>query len=88
MFLTEITALQMLEGEDSIIDFYEAFDYRERLFVFLEEMTGGNITSILDTMNEKKFNISYSEAFCKYTLYKTLKAIIKLHSKNIIHRNI
>ena len=36
MYLEEITALQMLEDNDLIINFYEAYDYQERLWIFLE----------------------------------------------------
>ena len=80
MYLEEITALQMLEDNDLIINFYEAYDYQERLWIFLEQMIGGDIVSVLETMKGGVNNSNcYSEDFCKYTLYRTLKALIKLH---------
>ena len=50
MFLKEITVLQMLEDNDAIVNFYEAYDFKERLWIILEEMIGGDVTSVLETM--------------------------------------
>ena len=30
----------------------------------------------------------YSEKFCKYSLYKTAKGLLKMHNKNVLHRDI
>ena len=43
----------------------------------------GNITPMLEELMG-----AYSEGFCKYSLYMTLKGLVSLHRKNIIHRNI
>ena len=37
-------------------------------------------------INELKCD--YSEEFCKYSLYRTVKGLVDLHSQNIIHRDI
>ena len=51
---------------NSIVQCYEAFDFQNRLWIFMELMDGGAFTPILE---EKAGN--YSEEFCKYSLYKT-----------------
>ena len=60
----------------------EAFDFRNRLWIF-EEIMDRNITPMLEELKG-----AYSEGFCKYSLYMTLKGLVSLHRKNIIHRNI
>ena len=49
----------------------------------MELMEGGKLTDMLE-----KLHGNYSEEFCKYTLYWTLKGLIHLHRLNIIHRDI
>ena len=34
------------------------------------------------------FQGACSEGFCKYSLYMTLKGLVSLHRKNIIHKDI
>ena len=36
----------------------------------------------------EELQAAYSEEFCKYTLYMTLRGLIDLHRQNIIHRDI
>ena len=31
---------------------------------------------------------SYSEDFCRYTLYKVAKGLLAMHCKNVLHRDI
>ena len=31
---------------------------------------------------------SYSEDFCRYTLYKVAKGLLAMHNKNVLHRDI
>ena len=59
----------------SIVQCYEAFDFQNRLWIFLELMDGGAFTSMLEELAG-----NYSEGFCKYTLYKTVQGLIDLHS--------
>jgi len=75
--------MQMCQGNDNIIRCFEAFDYRQRLWIFLEFMDGGCLTPIVE---ERKGNIS--EGVCSYILYQTLMGLNYLHQRNIVHRDI
>ncbi|CDW79030.1 serine threonine protein kinase [Stylonychia lemnae] len=79
----ELGIMQMCQGNDNIIRCFEAFDYRQRLWIFLEFMDGGCLTPIVE---ERKGNIS--EGVCSYILYQTLMGLNYLHSRNIVHRDI
>lgn len=68
---------------DSIVQCYEAFDFQNRLWIFMELMDGGAFTPMLEELQG-----AYSEDFCRYSLYMTLKGLIDLHRQNIIHRDI
>ena len=46
-------------------------------------MMEGALTDILI-----QSNCSYSENFCKFVLYKTLKGLEFLHDRHVIHRDI
>ena len=81
MFETEIAMMRLIKS-DSILKIYEEFDFKNRLWVFIELMEGGQLTSLLDEMK-----CSYSEAFCKYTMYKVTKCLFEIHQQNIIHRD-
>ena len=43
----------------------------------------GALTDIIISNNQY-----YSEEFCKYSLYKTARALQRMHSKQILHRDI
>ena len=49
----------------------------------MELMDGGAFTPMLEDLQGE-----YSEGFCKFSLYMTLKGLIDLHTQNIIHRDI
>ena len=49
----------------------------------MELMDGGAFTPMLEELQGQ-----YSEEFCKYSLYGTLKGLLDLHTQNIIHRDI
>jgi protein-serine/threonine kinase len=54
-------------------------------WMFLELMHG----DLLDlTEKAPAKNIKISENFCKYSVYRCLEALIFLHEKEIIHRDI
>ena len=67
---------------NSLVQCHEAFDFQNRLWIFLELMDGA-FTPMLEDLQG-----AYSEGFCKYSLYMTLKGLVDLHSRNIIHRDI
>ena len=60
----ELGIMQMCKENDNVIQCFEAFDYRQRLWIFLEFMDGGCLTPIVE---ERKGNIS--EGVCSYILY-------------------
>ena len=73
----------MCKDNDNVIMCYDAFDYRQRLWIFLEFMDGGCLTPIVE---ERKGNIS--EGVCLFILYQTIKGLASLHKRNIMHRDI
>ena len=79
----ELGIMQMCKENDNVIQCFEAFDYRQRLWIFLEFMDAGCLTPIVE---ERKGNIS--EGVCSYILYQTLRGLNALHKRNIVHRDI
>jgi len=75
-------ALMKLNDGDSIIRCVEAFNFKKKYWIILEMMEGA-LTDILIQSNG-----NYSENFCKYVLYKTLKGLEFLHERHVIHRDI
>jgi serine/threonine protein kinase len=60
----ELGIMQMCKDNDNVIRCYDAFDFRSRLWIFLEYMDGGCLTPIVE---ERKGNIS--EGVCSFILY-------------------
>jgi serine/threonine protein kinase len=52
------------EETDSILKCFEVFDYRERLWIFMEYMDGGCLTPIVEECNGE-----ISENICAYILW-------------------
>ena len=75
--------MQMCKENENVIKCFEAFDYRQRLWIFLEYMDGGCLTPIVE---ERKGNIT--EGVCSFILYQTLRGLHSLHTRNIVHRDI
>ena len=79
----EVGIMMMCQDENSIIKCIDAFDFKERLWVFLELMDVGALTDMLE---EHKGNIE--EKLCAYILRRALEGLDFLHSKGIVHRDI
>lgn len=79
--INEIGLMQMNKG-DSILGCVDVFDYKGRYWIIIDLMDGC-LTDII-TVAEAK----YSENICKYVLYKTLRGLLFLHERHIIHRYI
>ena len=75
--------MMMCQEDDSVLKCVDAYDYKERLWIFLELMDLGAITNML-TDNKGKID----EHICAYILRRVLEGLDYLHSKGIIHRDI
>lgn len=62
--LNEVGIMLMCKENDGVIKCYECFDFKGRLWIFLELMDGGALTPMLEEVNGK-----HSEQFCKYVCY-------------------
>jgi len=51
----------MCQENDMILRCFECFDFKGRLWIFLEMMDGGALTPMLEELGGK-----HSENFCKY----------------------
>ena len=68
---------------DQLIKCEEVYDYQDRLWIFLEIMEGGDMTKIVLARNGE-----FSEDFCKWSLFQVALGLQKMHSLNILHRDI
>lgn len=79
----EVGFMMQCRDEDSILKCIDSYDFKERLWVFLEMMDLGAMTELVE---QKRGGIN--EKICAYILLKTLQGINYLHSKGIVHRDI
>lgn len=79
----EVGIMLLCKENDAILRCFECFDFKERLWIFLEMMDGGALTPMLE---EKKGN--YPETFCKYVCLRVLQGLRYLHERHILHRDI
>ena len=66
-----------------ILQCFECFDFKKRLWVFLELMDCGALTQIIDDHRRK-----YDEDFIKYVMLRTIQGLDFLHKRGIMHRDI
>lgn len=74
--------MRMCDENDSVLRCIEAYDFKNRLWIFVEIMDDA-LTGFIETLHN-----SYSENVCKYLLKKTLEGLNFLHQRHIIHRDI
>ena len=75
--------MKLCSAEDSILACTDAFDWRGKIWIFVELMDGGALTDMV-VENAGKLN----EDVCAYILRQVLYGLDFLHSKSIIHRDI
>lgn len=68
---------------DAILRCHEAYDYKKRIWIFLDLMNAGALTQFIEECNGQ-----YTEAFCKYVTYRSLLGLKYLHDRSILHRDL
>lgn len=81
--MNEVGIMLMCKENDGVLRCFECFDYKSRLWIFLELMDGGALTPMLEAQMGNN-----SEDFCKYICLKTLEGLKYLHDHHILHRDI
>ena len=82
IIINEVGLMQMCTENSGVLKVLEAYDFKQRLWIFVELMDDA-LTSFVQNLNK-----SYTENICKYVLKKSLDGIAYLHERNIIHRDI
>ena len=82
MFINEANLISYLKS-DELIKCFDLFYWSNTTFMMLELMEQGSMTDICI-----KGNKTYSEDFCRYSLYKVAKGLLAMHNKNVLHRDI
>ena len=82
MVINEIGLMNKCRAHDTVLQIYNSFDYRDRIWIFLEIMD----CSLLDIL--EKYYDKWSEGVVKYILWQGLRGLDFLHKMNIIHRDI
>ena len=72
--INECTLIKAL-ASDHIVTCDEVFDFKGKIWVFMENMDGGDLSKIVMKSNE-----IYTEEFCKYTLMCVAKGLQSMHS--------
>lgn len=73
----------LCKQNDAIVKCFECFDFKNRLWIFLEMMDGGALTQMLEEKGG-----ALSENFCRYVCQRTLMGLKYLHDRHILHRDI
>lgn len=76
----EVTMMANLRCPD-LVDFEDAYEYGDKVYLFMEYMSGGTLTNVVNYIQCTEENIAY---FARHIL----KGIKYLHLKNLIHRDI
>ena len=59
MIFNEVGLMMLCKDNDGILKCFECFDYKNRLWIFLEMMDGGALTDMLEYMKGY-----HTEEFC------------------------
>jgi len=81
--INEVGIMLMCQENDAVLRCFECFDFKGRLWIFLELMDGGALTPMLEEVNG-----NHSEDFCKYICLRVLQGLKYLHDRHILHRDI
>jgi len=79
----EIALMMECHDTDYVLRCYEAYWFNDKIWIILELMDGGSVGQLVEDMKG-----GHSEAFCKYVLYKVVRALKHLHAQNILHRDV
>lgn len=74
--------MRMNNDNTQILRVIEAYDFKDRLWIFVELMDDA-LTGFIEEMQNH-----YTENVCKYILHQTLAGVNFLHSRHVIHRDI
>ena len=65
--INEVGIMLLCQENDAILRCFECFDFKGRLWSFLEMMDGGALTPMLEEMGGK-----HTEDFCKFVCLRVL----------------
>ena len=71
--INESSLITFLES-DEIIKCVDLYDWGKQIYIILEYMNGSSIDKVIHEQHQ-----SYSEEFCKYSLYKAAMGLLKMH---------
>ena len=71
--VNESSLITFLES-DEIIKCVDLYDWGKQIYIFLDYMNGSSIDKVIHEQHQ-----SYSEEFCKYSLYKAAMGLMKMH---------
>ena len=68
---------------DELMKCFDLYYYKQVAYVMLEYMELGAMKNIVT-----KYHRNYTEDFCRYSLYKVLLGLKKMHDNDVLHRDI
>ena len=80
--INEASLLAFLEC-DELIKCHKIFYYNKKVAILLDYM---NLESLTNLVSSETRN--FSEKSCKYILYKIARGLFKMHSNQVLHRDV